>query len=108
MWESAGRWQLCLVAGAVLYGLMLNVALALVPAATWRTSAWCSALTRRAASGAASAPPAGRPAALAKELDKLAPLLAERSGVCCEQQPRTGSGRVYLFIRLPRQADRQP
>ena len=47
-------------------------------------------------------------AALAKELDKLAPLLAERSGVRCEQQPRTGSGRVYLFIRLPRQADRQP
>ena len=39
--------------------------------------------------------------ALAKELDKRAPLLAERDGIRCEQQPRAGSGRVYLFTRAP-------
>ena len=37
--------------------------------------------------------------ALAKELDRLAPLLQERDGIACKTLPNGSGGRVYAFTR---------
>ena len=46
--------------------------------------------------------------AMAKELDRLAPLLQERDGIACKNLPNGSGGRVYAFTRPAKPSAARP